>query len=275
MLLIDGHVHIYDKFDLSLFFFSAFSNFYNISKLLNIHSYTPVMFIIDRLNSGAFSKLEKIAGTSGEVPEIEKPLQFQIEHTQEELTLTVRYRSWPPLLLIAGRKIITAEGLEVLALSSLKEFQDDRSLIDTVNLVAHDGAIPVVPWAAGKWFGNRGYVVDALLDAPMDCLYLSDNGNRPGFWGWPRHFRKAEARGIRIMSGSDPLPLPSEIGRAGRNGFMLKKRLNDDFPAHMICEYLRDRRIEMSRYGVPETPIRFIRNQLFMQIFKKRHANKA
>ena len=132
-------------------------------------------------------------------------------------------------------------------------------------------AIPVIPWAVGKWLGVRGKALDALMeDTERDNFYLCDNGNRPGFWGWPRHFQKAESLNIPILSGSDPLHFSSEVTRTGCFGFGIDGTLNDRTPSIDLYSYLRNFNVTPVRYGKLERPLRFIKNQILMQVFKRK-----
>jgi len=269
MLLIDAHVHIYDKFDLELFFSSAFVNFAKAAQSLEVSSYYPVIILADWSNASWYNEIKNRFTTPG--TGFQEAFPFQIEKTRDETGLKVHNSELKTLFIIAGKKIITKENLEVLALCTLQDYPDHRPLRDTVRMIDESDAIPVIPWAVGKWLGKRGDVLEELLIEPQGIFfYLCDNGNRPYFWLWPRHFRLAERNGIPIISGSDPLHFASEADRIGRFGFVLSETISFETPAADINRLLREKKNSIYLYGRLESGFRFIRNQIKMQIFKKK-----
>ena len=69
-----------------------------------------------------------------------------------------------PVLVIAGRQIVSAERIEVLALGTRTQIPDGQPLAATIDAVRADGALAVLPWGFGKWWGARGRMVDAYLE---------------------------------------------------------------------------------------------------------------
>ncbi len=68
------------------------------------------------------------------------------------------------LYLLAGRQIVTGEGIEILALLSDSRIRDGLAADEVVAAVLDSGGIPVLSWAPGKWLFRRGKVVEKLLD---------------------------------------------------------------------------------------------------------------
>lgn len=271
MLLLDAHVHIYNQFDFNVFFSSAFFNFSMAAKSLNIHKYISVIVLTDWSNQNWFRELSTLSDLSNDRQTIHHPFNFKIKKTQEEIALKILKNDSEELFLIAGRKIISAEDLEILALCSLQDFPDGKPLLDTIRLIDESGTIPVIPWAVGKWLGKRGTLLDELIDNPRDSFfYLCDNGNRPYFWPWPRHFKEAERNGIPIIAGSDPLHFSSEVSRIGRFGCLIDAHVTPATPGSEIVQLLREGQKSICRYGKLETGLRFVRNQLIMQLGKKK-----
>ena len=132
------------------------------------------------------------------------------------------------LLLIAGRQLITPERLEVLAIGTdaAAASLTAADLTGTVRRVRDTGAWPVLPYGFGKWTGARGRTVRRLIDAarPGDFA-VGDNGNRPRLLGCPRPLRRAAARGLGHLPGTDPLPLPGCRGQAGGYGVVRREAL--------------------------------------------------
>ena len=174
-----------------------------------------------------------------------------------------------PIVVVAGRQIPTRERLEILAVGTRREFEEGQPTRGLIQRVAQTGALPVVPWGAGKWMGERGQLVDGLIrSSELPLFFLGDSGNRPVFWPRPTHFRRAEEEGIKILSGSDPLPFSGETKRVGSFGVALKGSLDAETPAQDLKRRVLNPSTVLHQFGSGETPLRFIRNQLRMQFRK-------
>jgi hypothetical protein len=135
---------------------------------------------------------------------------------------------------------VTAERLEVLALGCADTIPDGRPVQEVIRQVSGCGALAVIPWGLGKWWGRRGRLVRALLDAPdLPRFCLGDNGGRARVWRSPRLFTVARRRGMSVLPGSDPLPLPSHVTRAGSYGFVLDDWDGPSQPARAIVARIR------------------------------------
>ncbi len=127
------------------------------------------------------------------------------------------------LVVVAGRQVAAREGIEVLALGTLAgegELRDGLPLAEALARAAARGALAVLPWGFGKWWGGRGRRVRDALDGfeGVAPLYLGDSAARPRGAPSPRLFREASRRGLAILPGTDPLAFASEVGRAGSYG---------------------------------------------------------
>jgi hypothetical protein len=85
-------------------------------------------------------------------------------------------------------------------------------------------------------------------------------------WPRPAQFRRAEERGIKNLPGSDPLPFPNEARRVGRVGVVLNGSLDLRYPAQDLKRKLLDSSTSFQQFGRREMPLRFVRNQLKMQL---------
>ena len=275
MLIIDAHVHIYSCFDLKVFFNAASKNFHHVAE-----SYPSkdrpmsILILTDWSGENWFNHLvnlnnhgpqrSKASIKSWSVQQTSDPCAIYIEHTEKR-----------KICIIAGRKIITAENLEVLAIASHHPFKDGLTLRNTIDDIKTHGAIPVIPWAVGKWLGNRGKLLtDLINDTQKADFFLCDNGNRPIFWPRPSHFSLAENNNIRIMAGSDPLHFPSASKRPGSFGFMLNGSLCSDKPSVDLKRLISDPSVQFKCYGDLESPLNFFRSQITMQLFKKKWRNE-
>lgn len=143
------------------------------------------------------------------------------------------------LWVVAGRQIVTRERIEVLALGCGAAVPDGLAAEDAIGRVRAAGALPVLPWAPGKWFGRRGRLVASLMDRPgPSVLVLADTALRPVGWPTPVLIRRGMREGFRVLAGSDPLPLAGEEGRIGRFATVADGLPDPDAPAGSILRLL-------------------------------------
>ena len=261
MILADAHVHIYDCFDLPIFFNSAIENFKKEAAcLMDDPVYTAVLFLTESQSENVFFKLKKkndhIKG-------------WAMLNTAEKRTICLRSGDGQEVFLVAGRQIVTAEKLEVLALGTDKVIIDGLSFASTIEKVLAEGAVPVIPWGAGKWIGKRGRILESYLrNISGTGLFLGDNGGRPFFWKNIPHFKLALDKGISILPGSDPLPFTDQCRKPGSFGFSMNGSISRESPFQDMKNLLYDTELSINSFGRPETALGFIFNQARMQIRK-------
>ena len=116
----------------------------------------------------------------------------------------------------------------------------------------------------------RPIIADLIAGAEDPHAFcLADSGVRPGLMARPALLAEAEARGIRVLAGSDPLPLPSEAGKAGRFGIIAHHDFDADHPFTALRAWLDGLESSPEVYGDLERPIAFLRAQIAMQIRKR------
>lgn len=264
-ILADTHVHIYDCFDLEIFFRSAYYNFQNAVCQKDLERFQAVLFLTETSNENYFEQLRQSAQNG------ENPIEgWSIRLTEEDCSLCIAHPEEQEIFIIAGSQIIVEEDLEVLALATTKRLPDGLPLAKVIHEVIHNEGIPIIPWGFGKWMGRRGKILSRLLrDNRFPILFLGDNSGRPSFWSYPPHFTQAEIQQIRILPGTDPLPFPSEVDRPGRFGFSVQGSLDPQRPASGLKQLLLSPDIQLQAYGPLESPFQFFRNQIAMQIVKR------
>jgi len=270
MVFVDGHVHIYDCFEIAGLFDAAHRNFREAARRHGAGSrFTGVLMLTETSADHWFQRL--VAHASNEHSEV--PLDttpWRVHLLPDKGALLATLDTGERLYLIAGRQIITSEGLEVLALASDRLFDDGKPIVEVLAAIRAQGAIPVIPWAVGKWLGNRGKVLSDVLQVESGKdLFLGDNGGRPVFWRYVSHFRQARSSGVCILPGSDPLPFASEISRVGSFGFLLNGVLSNEQPVAGIKELLRNNDAGISSFGGLDTPMRFLFNQARLRMARR------
>ncbi len=271
MLLIDAHVHIHDCYDISRFLQAARSSFRSAAARNGDGStaengITGVLLLTESAGKDAFHSLARLVDTEQQTI----PGAGTVYSTGEAESLRVQMEDGCQLFIIAGRQIVTAEKLEVLAPGMAASYPDGRPMEQVLSEVRENDALPVIPWGFGKWIGRRGEIVEHLLEThdPED-FFLGDNGGRSAIGPFPRLFRKGQSLGFRILPGSDPLPFSKDVRRVGSYGIQVSTAVSPDYPAADVKRILQDLTVLVLPYGRLEQPIPFLRNQVAMQ-FKKR-----
>ncbi|MBA3562407.1 MAG: hypothetical protein H0W33_00055 [Gammaproteobacteria bacterium] len=265
-LLIDGHVHFYDGFATSVALNAASRNFATAAERGCGGLSAGVLMLAETAREDRYSGLCELAADGGTAGNwrlhgfSEDPLVVRAQAAHAETDL----------LIVAGYQVISSEGLEVLTLATDKRLADGKPASDLIDAAQAADALVVLPWAVGKWLGRRGRILKGLLQNDFAAeLYLGDNSGRPVFWQHPAHFRQAQRRGMRILPGSDPLPLPREVERIGSFGCALEAELGDARPSADLKRALRDRSIAWRPFGRLETSARFVRNQIGLRTGKR------
>jgi hypothetical protein len=263
-LLVDAHVHFHSCFDQDLFLTSAFANFRRGAAELGIDGGFLGCLLLAEMGGEHWLRRWRDGAGPGEDG------AWTFERTEEEDSLLARRGEDERLLLIAGRQIRTREGLEVLALATAEEFPDGLTLGDTLTRVHWSGALPVLPWGFGKWWFYRGALVEAAL-RQWEGILLGDNAGRLRLAGPPRFFREAEARGVPVLPGSDPLPFPEHATRAGSYGFAAPG-VSPTRPAEglrSLAQGLRSRSEQPRTFGRCSGLLEFCRDQSALRVRKR------
>ncbi len=260
-VLVDGHVHLHEGLEVPAFLDAAAANLTAAKPAGLAADAIGCLLLTESKGVDQFARLAEGMAATGE---------WQVSATAEPVSLIARRPGALPIVLVAGRQIICRERLEVLALATRAEFDDGLPLRDTVAAIQAAGALAVVPWAFGKWwFGRRRVLEDLLRTVRPGDLFLGDNGNRARLSPPPAPFRAAAEKGLWILPGSDPLPLPAAADRAGSYGFVLEGRVSESHPARDVVRLIRQQRAQPRTFGRREALAPFVRNQIAMQLRKR------
>lgn len=208
-LVVDGHLHVYPAHRLDRL---ADACLRGLSAIAGTAPDAQPAALLAESDGHAFFRQARRGGVEAD--------GCSVADGPDADTLWLRHSGHPqPLLVFAGRQIVTAERLEVLALTRDVDLADGYPLLKTLERVRDAGALPCLAWSPGKWWGGRGRLVRALLADQTQYLIIGDCALRPRFWREPYLMRQAAARGWPILAGSDPLPFPGDEQRAGQYGF--------------------------------------------------------
>jgi hypothetical protein len=115
------------------------------------------------------------------------------------------------LSLLPGRQVITRENIEVLALACPEMIDDGQPALDVIYQINQLQRVPVLTWSPGKWFGERGKLVERLInELDKQDFLIGDTTLRPYGWSTPRLMKMAQDKGFTVIAGSDPLPFSGE-----------------------------------------------------------------
>jgi len=197
-VVADTHVHLYPCYDLALALASLAAN------LGRTPAGARAGFFAERHDCQMFAALRA---------DSDPPSRggFEIRQLPDPGALQLAVAGMQPVYLFAGRQIVTAERIEILALLAPEAPADGLPAERVVAAVLEAGGVPVLGWSPGKWWRGRGHLVRALLSRfGADSLLLGDTALRPAFSPEPSIMRAARRRGVGVIAGSDPLPFPGE-----------------------------------------------------------------
>jgi len=241
-IIADTHVHVYPHHNPARLFSAAAQSFARIAP----QAQHRVLCLTETASCSFFESL-----ATGLIP-LED--QWSYEQAPEPGAVKLTHPTLGDLWLLAGRQLVAEERLEVLALTEDTLRVDGKPVVDIIHEVNALGAIPVLAWAPGKWFGARGKIVSELLDTfPPDRLLLGDSSLRPSGWGEPLLMRKAARRGAHILAGSDPLPVPGEETQAARYACGWDAEFDPAQPVTSIRAALRATSCTIQRVGERNT----------------------
>ncbi|MDZ7370452.1 MAG: hypothetical protein ONB12_04690 [candidate division KSB1 bacterium] len=263
-LQIDGHVHVYPMFNVDRMIGCSLANFRNSRcKDEGGEESVKIWLLTERQDCSFFSKaLDYESAVYRFLPTAEA----------ESLAVIDRRSDAPMLRIAAGRQYVTRERLEICALLcrfyAADGFYDAK---DAVHAVRQAGGIAAVNWAPGKWWGNRGRIVEQVLrDFSPSELLISDTTMRPLGWPKPHLMREAEKNGFRLLCGSDPLPFRGEEKWTGSYSCLMEGEFDPDRPAASLRQLLSSGAL-LSVCGKRSSPFQFaVRQFLIMRENKLR-----
>lgn len=254
-MLIDFHCHIYPKFNLGTLLSSAFANFeknHNFSKSVQT-TQQLALSLTERSDCNAFEGLKSKA--------LELPPQYEIQATAEDASLWIKDNtSKKQLLVLAGQQLNTSEKLELLAFACPSKIPSKLNWQESFAAIRAAGGIPVINWAPGKWWFQRGKLIRSIINQEKNFL-LCDTALRPCGYTTPSLMKYASSRGIKTFHGSDPLPLTNEEKRVGSYGSLMEGNLDHDYPAKCLKDILLNPETRIKAFGKRLSAMQLITKQ--------------
>lgn len=253
---IDGHAHWHDSLSLITFLDKARLNFRHTGSLFlsadaNLQAF---LCLADFVRADGWKRLKNLGPHSKNGP-------WTLTACDEQAMLAT-HKAGDRLWVIAGRQIVTAEKIEVMALGTVETVSNGLSLHESLYLLKKLDALPVLPWGVGKWWGKRGRIVREVMQQSQ--VLLGDNGGRP--WCWrPNLLSHAHRLGISVLPGSDPLPTENDRVRNGAFGVVVKGTLSPTSPTDWLKKKLTAQPFDSPTFGGPLDLCQFITNQLALR----------
>lgn len=252
-LLVDSHVHIYGHYNLATFLDAAHA------RMAQRDDVVPVLMLTETAQDDAFTQIaNERRATPG----------WRVERLPDDpAAILMHPKAGQPILLMAGRQIITAEKLEILALATTGQFADGVAAEEVLNKLLVANVPAVMPWGVGKWIGARGKLVTRLLDTfgGNPGVMLGDIAGRARGWPEPAQFRQAAKLDVPVLTGSDPLPIPGAEKAVGRFGIELPNTISDATPAADLRKMLTELRGQPQAFGARSGPFGMIQDQIALR----------
>ena len=264
-LMIDGHVHIYDCYDLEKFFNTAVKNlnyFYH-SLYSNGSPFSNILLLTEGKTIDFFSQFKKWAasppGKNGAFPGNSR---YRFLETKEDISVILAKGNEPQCYILRGRQIVTEENLEVLAVASSQTIEDGLPAETVIERIIENHEIAVLAWGVGKWFLKRGKIIRGLIEKYRSLyLLMGDNSARPGFWPAPALFKQAGKLDIPLINGSDPLPFKDDVTKVGSYGFSVEDDFNPHEPARSLRDILISTGTKIDLFGQRDSAVSFFKRQ--------------
>ncbi len=237
-LIADTHIHLYPCYDL----ITAFDNL-----RLNLQQLAPgvarAAFFTERSDCDYFAGIR-----DGAIKVVSN--DFRIEPLSEKEGLIFIEKDGSLLYLFAGRQIVSAERIEILALTTDMTIDDGIPAQDVINAVTDTGGVPVLSWAPGKWMFKRKNIISELINSfSPDKMLIGDTFLRPTLWMEPLLMRKAVKNGFSVLAGSDPLPFSGEEKYLGKYGSIINGPFDKNKPVASIRKLLTSPDVIKTRVG--------------------------
>ena len=261
-LIADSHVHIYPFMTVESVLEAASRNFFETGTSVQGSETVGLLVVADPEGVRGFERILEFGDGSGKVG------GWRIE-SADHRSVTLRKSSYNPIVAIRGQQLISREGLEVLAIGHDGELRSGLRLSSLLEKVRDAGGLSVIAWGAGKWLGRRGRVITEVIvaESGRSDIMLGDNAGRPRCWSRVRQFDLARESGMRIVAGTDPLPIAGEESRIGGYGVRMSIECgSDEAVVDAFCRALADPDANVQLFGNLMGIGGFVSNQLRLRL---------
>ena len=254
---IDTHVHVYHCYEPENFLSLAISNSAQAGSATNL-----ILCLTESSGFNFFRELKSKQSTRSSIA------GWLISEIQGQPAVLLK-KSDQQIIFIAGRQVITKQGLEVLALFNDEQYEDGEDIQTIIDKINDNEGIAVLPWGVGKWLGKRGNIIRGLLNSNKPGkLVIADISARPALWPLPDQFKLARRSGYSSLYGTDPLPLESDQDRIASAG-MVMELSSDESQAISELKSALLKQTDHETYGKRVSAFRFVKDQLMLRFNKQ------
>ncbi len=249
-IIIDTHVHAHKVHEIANLLDSAYSNFLSQASKVSNNDFIGVLFVYALKENDNVKSIFSGEGASGSW------IFKQIDDITIEASIVQK-----KLLIKTGYQVISREGIEILILAdSAKElYGKDMEVI--IESALNQKSLVILPWGVGKWLGNRGKIINQVVQKFGTRIFLGDNSARPWFWQVVPQFKLAKSLNVKILNGSDPLPVINEERIVGASGVLCQQDNKEDLNLFELLSNQTSR-----NYGKMESAYRFFINQIKLRL---------
>ena len=256
MIVVDSHAHFHPHYALDEFLTGAYRNLAKAAQgVCAAQPFSAVLFVAG-IKTHALESIK----------ELPRSRRWQLLSTAETNSILAQTTEGHQISMVLGHQVISKEGLEVLGFAPHGTVPGGLEADQIIARIMSSGGIAIIPWGFGKWMGQRKSVVIRLVETWHNNFSIGDNGGRSLFFSSPAIFKKARQKGIRILPGSDPLPLTGEKRRVGTCGFCIDDRLDLDAPLGHIIQALSHPHQTTRLFARHVKPIEFIVKQTMLRL---------
>jgi len=263
-LIVDTHIHLYRKFDISLLFSSAVRNMGLYTTVNNISgTVLPILGLTSTLSEMSWNDLCQITSEGGSITGAGG--QWKLRKTEDDTLLRATNTEGHDLYLLCGHQLVTYEKLELLVLGTNSPVYDSaKGLI--WHIEQNTSGILITPWAVGKWLGRRGEIISEVVERFAESVKLGDNSGRPALWFYIKQFKQASECPMDIWPGTDPLPLTGQEQAVGMNTIAIRDTNLASLSGKEVVAALKSKDAPVLLQSRRESLVSFFRNQISLRL---------
>lgn len=262
-IIFDSHIHIYPDFDPALALGVAIKNLNALGNSLprNLQENGEPIYLLcltERSDCNFFKELYRN-------PKIYSDPKILVTNISAPLPcININIPDHGEIYIIPGRQIVSVERIEILALLVDITLPDRTLSVNEIfQIIRKSNGIPVINWAPGKWFFERGKIIEDIVKDHNDRpLLLCDTTLRPSFWPEPLLMKESLQYGVKVLGGSDPLPIEGEELQFGTYATATRGNFDPNDPVNSLRHLLLDPQAPLVRIGARSNPLDFIKRMV-------------
>ncbi len=260
LTLVDTHTHFYPFCSFEEFFDYAYLNMQNAARdNYNAQPFSAILCLLETETSHNYQDLLDIATSTKKIGD------WQLESLDQNTLFRVSQNNGKELYLLPGQQIITSENLELLIIGNTDKITYRKPIHSYLEKYG-DTHLLIIPWGVGKWLGKRGRIVSQLIQNSDYKFALGDNSGRASLWKYVPQFNQARKKNIKILAGSDPLPIHKQYKKVATYGSALMEQLQPLGLAAQLRTEILNPTTNIKNYGRRDSLFRSISSQLLLRL---------